>query len=46
MARVALRTLFGTAYPEAAGIGRIFVIFSGYYERISGFQDGKSSYFR
>ena len=24
MARVALRTLFGTAFPEAAGIGRIF----------------------
>ena len=24
MTRVALRTLFGTAFPEAAGIGRIF----------------------
>ena len=38
MTRVALRTLFGTAFPEAAGIGSIFL---GYQERISGFQDGK-----
>ena len=29
MARVALRTLFGTAFPEAAEIGRIFGIFLG-----------------
>ena len=34
MTRVALRTLFGTAFPEAAVIGRIFV-FGGIFGNIS-----------
>ena len=39
MARVALRTLFGTAYPEAAGIGRTFGDF--FQDIRSEFQDFK-----
>ena len=35
MARVELRTLFGTAFPEAAEIGRIFGIFWGYLGNFS-----------
>ena len=31
MARVASRTLFGTAFPEVAEIGRSFEIFLGYF---------------
>ena len=38
MTRVALRTLFGTAFSEAAGIGSIFWDIR---KGISGFQDGK-----
>ena len=34
MARVALRTLFGTAFPAAAEIGRIFV-FGGIFGNFS-----------
>ena len=31
MARVALRTIFGTAFPGAAEMGRVFGIFWGYF---------------
>ena len=39
MARVALRTLFGTAYPAAAGISRIFREF--FWDIRNEFQDFK-----